>query len=160
MRLAKLHFKIQISFRFENSVRSQSVFKLNQSDLNQTWKKPIISLSYFSNPSPICVATLKVGTFCHFQKALRVPDWFVSLNNLPKIKGLGALCKNSLSTQDVRKGLILGMIVHYTMHHLFNISPRFSISILSFWDTKWLCRIYLNTMRMSTKSLPSHALWY
>ena len=84
---------IQIWISFQNeSVRLES-------DL----KNIIMSLSYLSIPSPICLEMLNFGTFFHFQKALGAPHWFVSLNNLPKIKGLGALFKISLNTQNVRK---------------------------------------------------------
>ena len=84
---------IQIWISFQNeSVRLES-------DL----KNSIMALPYLSIPSSICVEMLKFGTFCHFQKAHRAPDIFVSLNNPLKLKGLGALCKISLSTQDVRK---------------------------------------------------------
>ena len=135
IRLQELEMKCEM--RFETPVRSESVFKMSQSDLNQTWKilswHCPISLSI---PSPICLEMLKFGTFCHFQKALRAPDWFVSLSNLPKIKGLGALCKISLSIQDVRKWLILGMNAHYFMYPLFKISSMFSITILWCWGTK------------------------
>ena len=124
--------QIWISFQNE-SVRLES-------DL----KNSIMALPYLSIPSSICVEMLKFGTFCHFQKAHRAPDWFVSLSNLPKIKGLGALCKISLSTQDVRKWLILGMNVHYHLHHLVNSSPMFSISILCCWGAKW-CSEYITT---------------
>ena len=84
---------IQIWISFQNeSVRLES-------DL----KNSIMALPYLSISSSICVEMLKFGTFCHFQKAHRAPDWFVSLSNLPKIKDLGALCKVSLCTQNVRK---------------------------------------------------------
>ena len=84
---------IQIWISFQNeSVRLES-------DL----KNSIMALPYLSIPSSICVEMLKFGTFCHFQKAHRAPDRFVSLDNPLKLNGLGALCKISLSTQDVRK---------------------------------------------------------
>ena len=118
---------IQIWISFQNeSVRLES-------DL----KNSIMALPYLSIPSSICVEMLKFGTFCHFQKAHRAPDWFVSLSNPPKINGLGALCKISLSTQNVRKWWILGMNVHYFMHPLVNISSMFLISILWCWEEKW-----------------------
>ena len=89
--------------KFETPFRSESVFKMSQSDLNQTWKIQSWHCPISLYPSSICVEMLKFGTFCHFQKAHRAPDRFVSLNNPLKLKGLGALCKISLSTQDVRK---------------------------------------------------------
>ena len=80
--------QIWISFQYE-LVRLES-------DL----KNSIMALPYLSIPSSICVEMLKFGTFCHFQKAHRAPDRFLSLNNPLKLKGLGALCKISHSTQD------------------------------------------------------------
>ena len=139
--------QIWISFQNE-SVRLES-------DL----KNSIMALPYLAIPSSICVEMLKFGTFCHFQKAHRVPDRFVSLNNPLKLKGLGALCKISLSTQDVRKWQILGMNVHYFMHPLVKISSMFSISILWCWGAKWYSEEHHNTRRMSSNSFSSHALW-
>ena len=60
--------------------------------------------------------------YCTYKK-------FVSLSVLPKIKGLGAICKISLGTQDVVKWAILGMNVHYHTHYHVNISPTISISV-------------------------------
>ena len=64
--------QIWISFQNE-SVRLESELK-----------NSIMALPYLSIPSSICVEMLKFGTFCHFQKAHRAPDRFVSLNNPQK----------------------------------------------------------------------------
>ena len=65
--------------------------------------------------------------------AHNTPEIFVSLSDLPKIKGLRAMCKFSLGTQDVRKGLILGMDVHYHMHPHVNMSLTFSYQLYDVW---------------------------